>query len=115
MVYMVSHEAFACRCAEGDVVLRQSYKPESYAQELNLKFLLLSKMILCMLSCLAMVGGRHAWTSWASSIFAEFLFYGLVLSLQGSFVHKKLYRATPPKYRIKLASPSKNGHVPDVS
>nr|GEY63106.1 hypothetical protein [Tanacetum cinerariifolium] len=26
---MVSHEAFACGCAEGDVVLRQSYKPES--------------------------------------------------------------------------------------
>ncbi|GKB63960.1 hypothetical protein Tco_0920146 [Tanacetum coccineum] len=24
MVYMVPHEAFACRCAEGDVVLRQS-------------------------------------------------------------------------------------------
>ncbi|GJR62406.1 hypothetical protein Tco_1504568 [Tanacetum coccineum] len=32
MVYMVSHEAFACRCAEGDVVLRQSYKPESYGK-----------------------------------------------------------------------------------
>ncbi|GJS75930.1 hypothetical protein Tco_0725811 [Tanacetum coccineum] len=30
MVKMVPHEAFACRCAEGDVVLRQSYKPESY-------------------------------------------------------------------------------------
>ncbi|GJR70554.1 hypothetical protein Tco_0016619 [Tanacetum coccineum] len=30
---MVPHEAFACRCAEGDVVLRQSYKPESYASE----------------------------------------------------------------------------------
>ncbi|GJT66337.1 hypothetical protein Tco_0496640 [Tanacetum coccineum] len=29
MVKMVPHEAFACRCAEGDVVLRQSYKPES--------------------------------------------------------------------------------------
>ncbi|GJU71332.1 hypothetical protein Tco_1262737 [Tanacetum coccineum] len=28
MVKMVPHEAFACRCAEGDVVLRQSYKPE---------------------------------------------------------------------------------------
>ncbi|GJY03164.1 hypothetical protein Tco_0361316 [Tanacetum coccineum] len=26
MVKMVPHEAFACRCAEGDVVLRQSYK-----------------------------------------------------------------------------------------
>nr|GEW46945.1 hypothetical protein [Tanacetum cinerariifolium] len=26
---MVLHEAFACSCAEGDVVLRQSYKPES--------------------------------------------------------------------------------------
>nr|GEV63779.1 hypothetical protein [Tanacetum cinerariifolium] len=25
---MVPHEAFACSCAEGDVVLRQSYKPE---------------------------------------------------------------------------------------
>ncbi|GJV89693.1 hypothetical protein Tco_1533631 [Tanacetum coccineum] len=33
MVKMVPHEAFACRCAEGDVVLRQSYKPESYASE----------------------------------------------------------------------------------
>ncbi|GKA02996.1 hypothetical protein Tco_0675777 [Tanacetum coccineum] len=30
MVNMVPHEAFACSCAEGDVVLRQSYKPESY-------------------------------------------------------------------------------------
>nr|GEU98343.1 hypothetical protein [Tanacetum cinerariifolium] len=29
MVNMVPHEAFACSCAEGDVVLRQSYKPES--------------------------------------------------------------------------------------
>nr|GFA37005.1 hypothetical protein [Tanacetum cinerariifolium] len=26
---MVPHEAFACSCAEGDVFLRQSYKPES--------------------------------------------------------------------------------------
>nr|GEY46370.1 hypothetical protein [Tanacetum cinerariifolium] len=26
---MVPREAFACSCAEGDVVLRQSYKPES--------------------------------------------------------------------------------------
>ncbi|GJT53194.1 hypothetical protein Tco_0988248 [Tanacetum coccineum] len=33
MVKMVPHKAFACRCAEGDVVLRQSYKPESYALE----------------------------------------------------------------------------------
>ncbi|GJY40071.1 hypothetical protein Tco_0427341 [Tanacetum coccineum] len=33
MVKMVPHEAFACRCAEGDVFLRQSYKPESYASE----------------------------------------------------------------------------------
>ncbi|GJZ50860.1 hypothetical protein Tco_0605375 [Tanacetum coccineum] len=33
MVNMVPHEAFACSCAEGDVVLRQSYKPESYASE----------------------------------------------------------------------------------
>ncbi|GJT71287.1 hypothetical protein Tco_1030573 [Tanacetum coccineum] len=32
MVKMVPHEAFACRCAEGDVVLRQSYKPESYGK-----------------------------------------------------------------------------------
>ncbi|GJV05247.1 S-type anion channel SLAH1-like protein [Tanacetum coccineum] len=32
MVYMVPHEAFACRCAEGDVVLRQSYKLESYGK-----------------------------------------------------------------------------------
>ncbi|GJW73484.1 hypothetical protein Tco_0132854 [Tanacetum coccineum] len=29
MVKMVLHEAFACSCAEGDVLLRQSYKPES--------------------------------------------------------------------------------------
>nr|GFC67036.1 hypothetical protein [Tanacetum cinerariifolium] len=33
MVNMVPHEAFACSCAEGDVVLRQSYKPESCASE----------------------------------------------------------------------------------
>ncbi|GKC67630.1 hypothetical protein Tco_1100228 [Tanacetum coccineum] len=33
MVKMVPHEAFACSCAEGDVVLRQSYKPESYASK----------------------------------------------------------------------------------
>ncbi|GJV80096.1 hypothetical protein Tco_1515966 [Tanacetum coccineum] len=33
MVKMVPHEAFACRCAEEDVVLRQTYKPESYASE----------------------------------------------------------------------------------
>nr|GEY38930.1 hypothetical protein [Tanacetum cinerariifolium] len=33
MVKMVSHEAFACSCVEGDVVLRQSYKPESCASE----------------------------------------------------------------------------------
>ncbi|GKE19347.1 hypothetical protein Tco_1426924 [Tanacetum coccineum] len=31
MVKMVPFEAFACSCGEGDVVLRQSYKPESYA------------------------------------------------------------------------------------
>nr|GEZ86216.1 hypothetical protein [Tanacetum cinerariifolium] len=29
MVNTVPHEAFACSCAEGDVVLRHSYKPES--------------------------------------------------------------------------------------
>ncbi|GJW01783.1 hypothetical protein Tco_1557034 [Tanacetum coccineum] len=29
MVKGAHNEAFACRCAEGDVVLRQSYKPES--------------------------------------------------------------------------------------
>nr|GEV62859.1 zinc finger, CCHC-type [Tanacetum cinerariifolium] len=29
MVNMVPHEAFTCSCAEGDVVLRQSYKPKS--------------------------------------------------------------------------------------
>nr|GEV37896.1 hypothetical protein [Tanacetum cinerariifolium] len=28
MVNMVPHEAFACSCTEGEVVLRQSYKPE---------------------------------------------------------------------------------------
>ncbi|GJV03450.1 hypothetical protein Tco_1337019 [Tanacetum coccineum] len=33
MVKMVPHEAFVCRCAEGDVVLRQSYKPERYASK----------------------------------------------------------------------------------
>nr|GEW69154.1 hypothetical protein [Tanacetum cinerariifolium] len=33
MVKMVPHEAFACRCAKEDVVLRQSYKPESCAFE----------------------------------------------------------------------------------
>ncbi|GJZ36153.1 hypothetical protein Tco_0581970 [Tanacetum coccineum] len=33
MVKMVPFEAFACSCGEGDVVLRQSYKPESYAPE----------------------------------------------------------------------------------
>ncbi|GJT13789.1 hypothetical protein Tco_0860831 [Tanacetum coccineum] len=32
MVNMVPHEAFACSCAEGDVVLRQSYKPKSYGK-----------------------------------------------------------------------------------
>ncbi|GJY97744.1 hypothetical protein Tco_0514654 [Tanacetum coccineum] len=32
MVNMVPHEAFACSCAEGDVVLRQPYKPESYGK-----------------------------------------------------------------------------------
>ncbi|GKD09039.1 RNA-directed DNA polymerase, eukaryota, reverse transcriptase zinc-binding domain protein [Tanacetum coccineum] len=32
MVKMMPHEAFACKCAEGDVVLRQSYKPESYGK-----------------------------------------------------------------------------------
>nr|GFA77384.1 hypothetical protein [Tanacetum cinerariifolium] len=31
MVNMVPHEAFACSCAEEDVVLRQSYKPEGCA------------------------------------------------------------------------------------
>nr|GEZ31581.1 hypothetical protein [Tanacetum cinerariifolium] len=30
---MVPHEAFAGSCAEGDLVLRQSYKPESCASE----------------------------------------------------------------------------------
>ncbi|GKD32173.1 hypothetical protein Tco_1242951 [Tanacetum coccineum] len=35
MVKMVPHEAFACRCAEGDVVPRQSYKPESYVTRLR--------------------------------------------------------------------------------
>ncbi|GKA08961.1 hypothetical protein Tco_0688292 [Tanacetum coccineum] len=34
MVKMVPHEAFACSCAEGDVVLRQSYKPGSCASEI---------------------------------------------------------------------------------
>nr|GEV18460.1 hypothetical protein [Tanacetum cinerariifolium] len=29
MVNMVPHEAFACSCAERDVVIQQSYKPES--------------------------------------------------------------------------------------
>ncbi|GJR19847.1 hypothetical protein Tco_0968374 [Tanacetum coccineum] len=35
MVKMVPHEAFACSCAEGEVVLRQSYKPESYETRLR--------------------------------------------------------------------------------
>nr|GFA68610.1 hypothetical protein [Tanacetum cinerariifolium] len=29
MLKMVPHEAFVCRCAKGDVVFRQSYKPEN--------------------------------------------------------------------------------------
>nr|GEW59764.1 hypothetical protein [Tanacetum cinerariifolium] len=29
MVKIVPHESFACRCAKGDVVLQESYKPES--------------------------------------------------------------------------------------
>nr|GFB92460.1 hypothetical protein [Tanacetum cinerariifolium] len=33
MVNMVPHEAFTCSCAEGDVVFRKSYKPESCASE----------------------------------------------------------------------------------
>nr|GEW60351.1 hypothetical protein [Tanacetum cinerariifolium] len=33
MVNMVPHEAFACSCAEGDVGIRQSYKPETCASE----------------------------------------------------------------------------------
>nr|GEV04865.1 hypothetical protein [Tanacetum cinerariifolium] len=33
LVKMVPHEAFTCRCGKGDVVLRQSYKPESCASE----------------------------------------------------------------------------------
>ncbi|GJS68640.1 hypothetical protein Tco_0683205 [Tanacetum coccineum] len=32
MVKTAPHEAFAYRCAKGDVVLRQSYKPESYGK-----------------------------------------------------------------------------------
>ncbi|GJV20158.1 hypothetical protein Tco_1369178 [Tanacetum coccineum] len=40
MVKMVPHEAFACRCAEGDVVLRQSYKPESYVNLVHPKLLI---------------------------------------------------------------------------
>ncbi|GJT88152.1 GDSL esterase/lipase-like protein [Tanacetum coccineum] len=40
MVKMVPHEAFACRCAEGDVVLRQSYKPESYGPSQHLQAIL---------------------------------------------------------------------------
>ncbi|GJS28796.1 hypothetical protein Tco_0489416 [Tanacetum coccineum] len=35
MVKMVPFEAFACSCGEGDVVLRQSYKPESYETRLR--------------------------------------------------------------------------------
>ncbi|GJR67613.1 hypothetical protein Tco_0013678 [Tanacetum coccineum] len=36
MVNMMPYEAFfACRCAEEDVVLRQSYKPESYETRLR--------------------------------------------------------------------------------
>nr|GEZ20341.1 hypothetical protein [Tanacetum cinerariifolium] len=29
MVKMLPHKAFVCSCAEGDVILRKSYKPES--------------------------------------------------------------------------------------
>nr|GEZ48541.1 hypothetical protein [Tanacetum cinerariifolium] len=35
MVKMVPREAFACRCAKGDLVLRQSYKPESCETQLR--------------------------------------------------------------------------------
>nr|GEX87950.1 hypothetical protein [Tanacetum cinerariifolium] len=35
MVNMVPHEAFACSCAEGNVVLRKSYKPESCETRLH--------------------------------------------------------------------------------
>nr|GEY07727.1 hypothetical protein [Tanacetum cinerariifolium] len=33
MVKMVPHEAFACSCTEGNVALRQSYKPKSCGSE----------------------------------------------------------------------------------
>ncbi|GKE32516.1 hypothetical protein Tco_1451838 [Tanacetum coccineum] len=33
MVMMVPHEAFACRCERGDVILRQAYTTENYASE----------------------------------------------------------------------------------
>nr|GEX99533.1 hypothetical protein [Tanacetum cinerariifolium] len=38
MVNMVPHEAFACGCAEGDIVLRQSYKPKSFGPSTPLNY-----------------------------------------------------------------------------
>ncbi|GJS21929.1 hypothetical protein Tco_0450561 [Tanacetum coccineum] len=32
MVMMVPHEAFACRCERGDVILRQAYTTENYGK-----------------------------------------------------------------------------------
>ncbi|GKF32810.1 hypothetical protein Tco_0102608, partial [Tanacetum coccineum] len=32
MVMMVPHEAFACRCEKGDVILRQAYTTENYGK-----------------------------------------------------------------------------------
>ncbi|GJS99626.1 hypothetical protein Tco_0820796 [Tanacetum coccineum] len=35
MVMMVPHEAFACRCERGDVILRQAYTTENYEDRLR--------------------------------------------------------------------------------
>ncbi|GKC82647.1 hypothetical protein Tco_1138364, partial [Tanacetum coccineum] len=53
MVKMVSYEAFACRCGAGDVVLRESYKPETHGKlyyacprsKVNSHMLFLVKMV----------------------------------------------------------------------
>ncbi|GJS73699.1 hypothetical protein Tco_0706540 [Tanacetum coccineum] len=36
MVKMVPYEAFACPCGAGDVVLRESYKPKTYEEQVRL-------------------------------------------------------------------------------
>ncbi|GJR43961.1 hypothetical protein Tco_1312064 [Tanacetum coccineum] len=36
MVQMVPYEAFMCRCGAGDVVLRESYKPNTHEERVSL-------------------------------------------------------------------------------